>query len=55
MLRIIEIDGAQAQVLGWYNDKEHVLLQFLKVLPPAERRISQNSPFGVYRIDEVKL
>jgi hypothetical protein len=55
MLRIIEIDGAQAQVVGYYNDKEHLLLQFLKVLPPADRRISKNSPFAVYRTDEVKL
>ena len=53
MLKLIEIDGVQCQIVGYYNDKDHLLVQFLGEVPEKRRTFPAGSPFAVIKTAEI--
>jgi len=54
MLKLIEIEGVKVQIVGYYNDKDHLLVQYLDAEVPEKRRIfPPGSPFAVVKTMEV--
>lgn len=54
-IKIIQVENKNAQVIGNYNDFDHVLLQFVDAEVPEHLKLFENGPFGVIRADEIGM